>query len=587
VFSPTSGYTISKDVNLATGIYSSPSTPYDVTATGQTPSVASSVSIFSWELASQKTFTLQTSGFTNPSGITQWRNPVGNGTTLSIAYKIQSSASPTGNVANRINSGDTFSVTRWTAETFKETASFAAPSISSVTGLNSTTLRITHSAVTGADHYVVREATSQNGTYSVVAALDHTGTTVDRTGLTAGTTRCYQVAAANADESVIGPWTSTGVCGTTTSSTTGIKFHPGHYVYYPKWNLNDPAVMTAIMSLLNNVVCPSTSLTGIKIVAYWKSLEGDVANTYTFGNIDAILDRLDDANCNKRLMLGISPVIFGGYPPAQITDYFPAYIVNNDQVYGYNNFSTGLGAYTRFWQQATMDRLLALSNAIATHNVPNTNYTWDTHPNVEMLTFIETSLNLSFNTNGYTTAALGTQLKRFYDQSRTYWPRTALRLGANYFGNNTTDADMIDLISYVAARDVAIGGPDTIPRETIQANRVYSGQSGSTDYRPLVPFVSEVQTPSLGGHECDGTASEPYCYPEDLYDVAVNGFSGTVNGQQLTILPVDPSYFVWVYNQNLGVGDANQQWSAIYQFIQTNPPLNGICPMNYPGCITN
>ena len=123
VFSPGAGNTIVKDTDLASGAVASPTSPYDIVATGQTASAPSSVSLFGWVVATPKTFALQTAGFSNPGGITQsrWNSFSGSATvTLSQAYKIQSSAAATGNVANRLSPGDQFSSTRWTAQTFKE-----------------------------------------------------------------------------------------------------------------------------------------------------------------------------------------------------------------------------------------------------------------------------------------------------------------------------------------------------------------------------------------------------------------------------------------------------------------------------------
>lgn len=99
---------------------------------------------------------------------------------------------------------------------------FTAPTISGITALSTTSLRITHTAVAGADHYIVREATTQNGAYVVLTAFDHVGLTVDRTGLTAAVTRWYQVAASNSDESTIGPY-SVSVSGTTQAAPSTLR----------------------------------------------------------------------------------------------------------------------------------------------------------------------------------------------------------------------------------------------------------------------------------------------------------------------------------------------------------------------------
>ena len=147
------------------------------------------------------------------------------------------------------------------------------------------------------------------------------------------------------------------------------------------------------------------------------------------------------------------------------------------------------------------------------------------------------------------------QFKRLYTASRAAWPNTSLRLAANYVGS---DAQTVDLIKFCAALRCAVGGPDVIPSEDIQANSVFSGEGGGTDYRGILPFVAEIQSPELGGHEGTWT-------PAQLYDHSMNGnASAGINGTR-------PQYFVWL--RNTWSGGAAQQWSTgILPFIRS---ING------------
>jgi len=121
VFRPSGSPTWAVDVAQGSGSISL-SSPWDVTATGQTSVDASTVSIATWVSTYQSppVAALQTSGWTHPDGQSQWRNT--NGTTtdliISAAYKIQTSAGATGNVVNRLTGVATN--VYWTMQTFKD-----------------------------------------------------------------------------------------------------------------------------------------------------------------------------------------------------------------------------------------------------------------------------------------------------------------------------------------------------------------------------------------------------------------------------------------------------------------------------------
>jgi hypothetical protein len=129
------------------------------------------------------------------------------------------------------------------------------------------------------------------------------------------------------------------------------------------------------------------------------------------------------------------------------------------------------------------------------------------------------------------------------------------------------------LIKFCAALRCAVGGPDVIPSEDIQANRVFSGGGGGTDYRGILPFVAEVQSPELGGHEGTWT-------PAQLYDHSIKGNASVgINGTH-------PQYFVWL--RNTWSGGAAQQWSTgILPFVQSikGAVASTACPSAYTsGC---
>jgi len=126
VFRPSGSPTWAVDVAETTNVVSL-SSPWDVTATGQTAIDASTVSIATWvsTVTSPPVAALQTGGWTNPDAQTQWRNTNGTSTDLiiSAAYKIQTSAGATGNVVNRFT--DVATSVYWTMQTLKDQS--AAP----------------------------------------------------------------------------------------------------------------------------------------------------------------------------------------------------------------------------------------------------------------------------------------------------------------------------------------------------------------------------------------------------------------------------------------------------------------------------
>lgn len=91
----------SVDVADTSTPYSAPSTPYNCTLPSQTTISATTVTIASWiaGLTNEPAFALQTAGWTNPGGQTQWRNTSKG--SISVAYLINTSAGATGSVTNQ------------------------------------------------------------------------------------------------------------------------------------------------------------------------------------------------------------------------------------------------------------------------------------------------------------------------------------------------------------------------------------------------------------------------------------------------------------------------------------------------------
>ena len=318
----------------------------------------------------------------------------------------------------------------------------------------------------------------------------------------------------------------------------GLKWHPGHYMAVDR--MESTADVRAMHFKQIDAIANEPSVRGIKLAVYWSVLEGAKGDySAGFAILDAYLAKLKATN--KYLILSVQDRQFGGYDPSNLSVFFPAYILKE---YGVTKMSYGI--ITRAWQAGTMDRLIALSRAYAAR--------YDGHPNFEMFQSEETSVGVANSVDGYSPAAYETQLRRFIADARKSWPHTQVRLNANFLG---ADSVMASLIDYSATYNTAVGGPDTIPDQTIQANRLFSGTTGDKDYRGVLPFVSEVQSPSLGGKEGTFTAAQLFTH---------------------AMKEVRPSYFVWV--RNTYQGGAAQKWdTGLLPYIRSiKGSINSTCP---------
>lgn len=147
VFRPTgTSNTWAIDVAQTSGS-ATPSSPYDVTATGQTALTASTVTLATFfnTWGNAQTFSLQTAGW-NVAGSAQYRNLSLGVTSLQTDYKIQTSTGATGNVTTRIlESVATF----WMVVTFKEITGSSSITVTDVDGDEIITSDQTNVVITG------------------------------------------------------------------------------------------------------------------------------------------------------------------------------------------------------------------------------------------------------------------------------------------------------------------------------------------------------------------------------------------------------------------------------------------------------
>lgn len=362
--------------------------------------------------------------------------------------------------------------------------------------------------------------------------------TYQDTTVTAGHTYGYRAKARDAaspfNESAFGQTSF----ATTPTPSNQIRWTAGWYMTINAI-LEDQNASTQIPQWITwiNELANEPTIKGVKVFIRWRAVEGNTLGDYNTGF--ARLRQLRDACAaiNKKLWVSFLHVIFGG-TSSDWTLYFPAYIVNGAN-YGISIMTNG--KISRVWQQDTMTRVIAqctaFCNADNGHGVAFKN-----DPTIEMIQIDETGIGMAIGVDGFGYQAVVTQYSRWMSEMRAVAPNLGLRLCANYLGS---DDHMWSLINQAVISKCSVGGPDILPKEGIQANRVFTGtppsESGGSqsspvlDRRGVIGFVSEFQTPSIGGHEGNWTM-------EELIQAAFNGYTYTSNGIVRTARATQPSH---------------------------------------------
>jgi hypothetical protein len=317
-----------------------------------------------------------------------------------------------------------------------------------------------------------------------------------------------------------------------------------------------------------NSLASEPNVQGVKISIPWANLEGGiqggtpgeyltgagVEGDYSngFALIDTYLAAL--SKINKHLMFEIADRSFGceGNSVGSLDGVIPEYAIGAGMGWAKtaaDRQTAGLLCSTAVvWSDAeghspAMDRLIALSKAYAAR--------YDNHPNVEYFGYGETVIG------GHPDYV--DQLKRLYAASNKVWKHTQLRLAANYAAGNkdmedlincsalgigqTTDENYAPISCANPQAGVMVGGPDSIyiqnyrvwnkaRTETavattgVSAQHVFRGifsenpgnaytgdidvPSAGTDYRGLIPWVSESQGHIFDTVDCRYTSADLY-----------------------------------------------------------------------------
>jgi hypothetical protein len=327
------------------------------------------------------------------------------------------------------------------------------------------------------------------------------------------------------------------------ANAQSIKWHPGHYV-----RLTAGDTQTAHFKAIDEIGS-ETAVKGVQVRLFWYDLEKSKGQ-YNYALIDSYLKKLKSVPVKKRLVIQVMDRRFSTNVKTGIV---PNYMMT-DPLYKGGVTATKNGFTARLWEQATMDRLIALYRAIGGH--------YDAEPYFEAIGNVETTLSLGTNRPaGYSTPALTAQYKRFVKGVRSALPHTNLFFYSNWLGS---DALMGELIQSMVVPAVAAGGPNTVPGQLTQGQKVWTGVFGA-DFRGNLAIANGVESGELGGNHGNFT-------PKQLHDWAYN--------------TLKVNYMLW--SRNTFTGTAAQQWkTGILPYLRTNPKVWTACPTSYGLCNKN
>jgi hypothetical protein len=294
-------------------------------------------------------------------------------------------------------------------------------------------------------------------------------------------------------------------------------------------------------------------VTGVLRDWMWKDIETS-KGMYDFSEIDTYLNALKSMPNRKRFIIRIENRSFGGHEGSVVPDY-----MLSDSTYMGGNVPMSHGLVARIWEAPVMDRLIALTQALAQR--------YDSSPYVEGISTSETAISFSSDypaPSTFSTAALLTQLQRYVVASRLAWFHSNVFIETNFLGSNS---QMQELINASVTAQAVVGGPDVVPESPSQSDKIVQGAAGTgTDYRGTVAIKSEVQTTELGLRSQFPLA--------EIYNVAYKTNHA--------------NYILWDRNDYYGTPDV--QWIAgILPFIRSvNGKTYTACPSSYVrGCFTN
>lgn len=233
-----------------------------------------------------------------------------------------------------------------------------------------------------------------------------------------------------------------------------VKWNPGHYITVPNYADKDMVIQE---------IASVAAIRGVQLRYTWKELEPQ-KDVYDFSKIDADISKF--SLVNKKLVIFLMTKSFID------SSALPAYMDNYSYRYG---ATTKPGWNIKLWENEAKVRLEALVKALGAK--------YDSNPNVEAITFNETSLGDGLITTSQLEAYF-TNMIYVLEKTKLYFPTTSIVQFVNY-----PRSILPKLTDAMLKAKVSIGGPDIFPKDKgllIGAYTYYSKFSGVT---PIMPSV--------------------------------------------------------------------------------------------------
>lgn len=286
----------------------------------------------------------------------------------------------------------------------------------------------------------------------------------------------------------------------------GIKWNPGFYAGSQNPTYADDRKLAQQQAEQALVLSSGANVLGLEM-RYYTGIFGNTPGVWDFSKIVRDLNILRNMSPPKRLMIDLTPQVFG--LGAAYADILPAYVYN-DSSYGPSPIAGKYGWWSAkgstetsiaYWRPAVMDWIISMFQALASTVNSATGLTFDLDPYVEQTTFCELALGMDPGDATFTTNSRVTQYKRLIDAINIAWPHTLHVCKNNYAGSQALSQELTD---YCLANRTAQGGPDTYAigqKEMTWGQRAAIGVAQSDpdfvgpDLRGLIAMRSETQGP--------------------------------------------------------------------------------------------
>jgi hypothetical protein len=371
----------------------------------------------------------------------------------------------------------------------------------------------------------------------------------------------------------------------TSSSTKGVKWHPGHYVI-SNARPSTPATASISRAAMNDMSAakgPAGRFMGYQGEYTWYYLENASGGAYRFDIIDADLaylaaksaaDGVDYKliiylSCSESLAGAAStpqPVAYSAGAGSSSRSIAPDYIISGitpGAGPGVLNNANGQ-AVVALWRPGEMTAFIHLVNALGAR--------YDANPQVEAIIPIyemgENIGNIVANDPTYSPAQFMTQLGRLAAAMQTSWPTTNKIFFNNWVTSGMSTGQLAALTQTFIASGFGMGGPDILYNTggfPTTGALISLGQSGSANFVGKVPLLYEEQANSFNWTSQTSAGTEAYAY-------------GTLNATHLA----------WA---DIPAGEVNYpmtEWPSIVSALNAvNFRVHSACPSNYSnGCNT-